>query len=104
MNIEWEPFALQDRIAIFDYIEADNPQAALSIDERIRAEVEVLAQFPELGRRGRVKDTRELVISNTPYIAVYRVMSDGVRILRVLHGARQWPEEFPGQAEPGEPK
>jgi addiction module RelE/StbE family toxin len=95
VRIEWVPFALQDRIAIFDYIEADNPRAALSIDERIKSRVETLAQFPEMGRPGRTKGTRELVISKTPYIAVYRIHSDRVCILRVLHGAQQWPDEMP---------
>jgi plasmid stabilization system protein ParE len=48
-----------------------------------------------MGRPGRVIDTRELVIDRTPYIAAYRITGDKVRILRVLHGARQWPDEMP---------
>jgi plasmid stabilization system protein ParE len=33
-----------------------------------------------------------LVIHRTSYIAAYRIAGDTVRILRVLHGAQQWPE------------
>jgi len=95
VKIEWAPYALQDRIAIFDYIEADNPRAALAIDERIRSRVETLSLFPEMGRIGRVEGTRELVISNTPYIAAYRITGSAVRILRVLHGAQPWPDDMP---------
>lgn len=86
--------AQADRDAIFDYIEADSPRAAVTVDERIREQSERLAQFPESGRPGRVEGTRELVIPRTPYIAAYRIAGDTVRILRVLHGAQQWPEDM----------
>lgn len=95
MYLEWSLFALSDREVIFDYIEADSPRAAVSIDDRIEACVEGLAQFPEMGRIGRIEGTRELVVSGTPYIAAYRVVGNTVRVLRVLHGAQQWPGEMP---------
>jgi toxin ParE1/3/4 len=94
MRLEWSAYALADRIAIFDYIEADSPQAAIAVDERIREQVEVLVRFPQSGRKGRVQRTRELVISRTPYIVAYRISDDTVRILRVLHGARRWPDDM----------
>ena len=95
MRLEWSIFAQADRDAIFDYIEADSPQAAIIVDDRIRVQVEGLVQFPESGRLGRAEGTRELVIQRTPYIAAYRIAGNTVRILRVLHGAQHWPEEMP---------
>lgn len=62
LRLEWSAFALADRNTIFDYIEADSPQAAITVDERIREQTETLARFPESGRPGRVEGTRELVI------------------------------------------
>jgi toxin ParE1/3/4 len=100
MHLEWSVFALADREAIFDYIEADSPQAA--VDIRIQTGVEGLARFVEMGRSGRIDGTRELVISRTPYIAAYRIVGDMVRILRVLHGAQQWPDEMPEEPEEDE--
>jgi toxin ParE1/3/4 len=94
MRLEWSAYALADRIAIFDYIEADSPQAAVAVDERIREQVEVLARFPASGRPGRIEGTRELVISRTPYIVAYLIAGNTVRILRVLHGARRWPDDM----------
>jgi addiction module RelE/StbE family toxin len=94
MHLEWSVFARVDRKAIFDYIEEDNPRAAITVDERIRMHVEELTLFPEMGRAGRIEGTRELVISRTPYIAAYRIIGATVRILRVLHGAQQWPDEM----------
>jgi plasmid stabilization system protein ParE len=36
-------------------------------------------------------NTREFVISRTPYIAVYAVERDRIEIVRVLHGREKWP-------------
>ncbi len=94
MRLEWSVYAMDDRTAIFDYIEADNPQAAITVDDRIEEQVEGLLRFPELGRPGRIEGTREFVIQRTPYIAAYRVVGETIRILRVLHGAQRWPEEM----------
>jgi addiction module RelE/StbE family toxin len=94
-TIEWSLFALADREAIFDYIEVDSPRAAVVVDHRIQASVESLEQFPEIGRPGRIEGTRELTIYRTPYISAYRIIGDTVRILRVLHGAQQWPDHTP---------
>lgn len=99
MRLEWSAFALADRTAIFDYIEADSPKAAIAVDGRIREQVQTLARFPESGRQGRVEGTRELVISRTPYIAAYRIAGKTVRILRILHGAQRWPEEMPEESQ-----
>lgn len=95
MKLFWSAFALSDRDGIFIHIEADNPAAAIAIDERIVAATRRLRDFPEIGRPGRVSGTRELVITGTPYIAAYRVAGETIRILRVLHGAQQWPDDLP---------
>jgi toxin ParE1/3/4 len=99
MHLEWSVSARADRKAIFDYIEEDNPRAAITVDECIRTRVVGLTQFPEMGRPGRIDGTREMLISDTPYIAAYRIVGDTVRILRVLHGAQQWPDEIPEEHE-----
>lgn len=95
MKLVWSAFALADRDSIFTHIETDNLHAAVAADERIAAAARHLVDFPESGRPGRVADTRELVITGTPYVAAYVVTTDAIRILRVLHGAQRWPEELP---------
>ncbi len=94
MKLLWSAFAMSDRDAIFTAIESRNPRAAVAVDEQIEAAAGRLAQFPQSGRPGRVPGTRELVIRRTRYVAAYTVTADAVRILRVLHGARLWPESF----------
>jgi addiction module RelE/StbE family toxin len=76
-------------------MEADNPAAAVLIDERIVAAARRLLDFPASGRVGRIAGTRELVINGTPYVAAYAITGTTVRILRVLHGAQEWPEYLP---------
>lgn len=90
MKLSWRPAAEADRLAIYDHIEADNPQAAERVDERILARILTLLQLPHSGRPGRVEGTRELTVGRTPYVVIYQIEDDTVRILRILHSAREW--------------
>lgn len=92
MRLTWSALAIADRLAIFDFIEQENPAAAVPIDTKIELGIRQLLQFPEIGRIGRVTGTRELVITGTPYIAAYTVLPDRIRVLRILHGAQVWPD------------
>ena len=95
MKLVWSPYALEDRRAIFSYLEGHDPAAAADTDEMIEAAVHNLRSYPNMGRRGRVDKTRELVVIGTPFIVAYIVMPDRVKLLRVLHGAREWPSCMP---------
>jgi len=92
--IEWLPAAQRDFASIIDFIATDNPVAAIEQGDEIEAQVSSLLQHRQLGRTGRVKGTRELVIVRTPYLAVYRIKHGKIQILRILHGAQQWPGSF----------
>ena len=93
MRLVWTKAALDDRRAIYDFIEADNPSAALKLDELFSEKASRLVALPEIGRFGRVSGTRELVVHQN-YIFIYDITGDLIRILRVLHAARQWPPEW----------
>lgn len=88
----WTREAIRDRDEIYDYIEADNPVAALALDELFSEKAARLVDHPALGRPDRVAGTRELVVSGN-YVVVYDLVGDRVRVLRVLHAARQWPPQ-----------
>ena len=81
-----------DLDSIVDHIALENPSAALDIWDDIERQIKRLRDFPRSGRIGRMPETRELVVSGTPYIVVYLV-SDDVELIRVLHGAQKWPPE-----------
>lgn len=90
MQLVWTPESVEDREAIYAFIEADNPRPALALDTLISEKAERLLEQPGLGRPGRVPGTRELVL-HPNYLLVYDEVQDCLRILRVLHAARQWP-------------
>jgi toxin ParE1/3/4 len=93
MNIVWTDLALIDLVALHAYISTENPAAADAMVRRIVDLVErQLPQMPESGRPGRVQSTRELVVSGSPYFVPYRVVGGRVEVLRVIHGARRWPD------------
>lgn len=93
MRIEWLPEAVRNRDTQLAYIGERNPAAAIDIGDAIEAFVNRLADFPESARPGRVPGTRELVVTGTPFVIVYRVEPAAVVILRVLHGAQRWPPQ-----------
>jgi toxin ParE1/3/4 len=90
MKIKWHRLARQDLRQVRAYIARDDPKAAAKVARRLREAIERLPDNPALGRPGRVIDTRELVVTGTPYLAPYTVENDEIVILRILHGARQW--------------
>jgi len=93
MVLVWTPRAHRARNATIDYIAQNNPAAALSQLDEIERQTDMLMRFPEMGRPGRIDGTRELVISRTPLIAVYRLkpQRNRIEILHLLHSAQQWP-------------
>jgi len=68
----------------------DNPAAALALADLLESRADLLIDHPRLGRPGRRRGTRELVV-HPSYILIYDAIPTAVRILRVMHAARQWP-------------
>jgi len=94
VQVEWRERARTDAVEIADYIEIDNPAAAIEVLREVHRKIAMLAEHPRMGRRGRVTGTRELAIVGTPYVVAYRVKDDVVSILRIWHGARRWPKSL----------
>jgi toxin ParE1/3/4 len=93
--IEWTEQATLQLDQAHDYIALSNSEeVADQITMQIVTCVQQLATFPMSGRLGRIPGTRELVISNTPFIAAYAIDQDRIVILAVYHGAQQWPGVF----------
>lgn len=95
MRLRWTRLADRDLEEIAQYVGQDNPAAAARVVLELIDQAEtLLPEYPAIGRAGRVLGTRELVIGQLPYIIAYRVRGQDVEILRVLHSARAWPEDF----------
>jgi toxin ParE1/3/4 len=94
MRVRWTTPAKQQFVGAFEYIAEQNRGAAARIADQIWESTQVLVRHPKAGREGRVAGTRELVIAGTPFVVAYSIEKSAVRIVAVLHAAREWPEEF----------
>lgn len=84
--------AIADREAIMEYIAADNPAAAIALDDLFEEKAELARQNPTIYKPGRMKGTREIVVRPN-YVMVYAVSNEEqlLTILTVKHAAQQWP-------------
>lgn len=89
--IVWTRSAVNDLDALRTIAELDPRSRAA---RRVIEAVSLLETTAHLGRPGRVKGTRELVLVDVPYIVAYRVVAGTVEVLRVLHTARRWPRRL----------
>ncbi len=94
MKIDWTPLAISHLQSTHDYIARDNSVAAGKIVRQILGAAERLANYPSMGRSGRIEGTRELVIPGTSFIVAYRIRRNDLQILAVLHTSRKWPERL----------
>jgi toxin ParE1/3/4 len=80
--------ARRDLIDIWLEVSEVNSAAADELYNRLEARVEILRRFPQSGpvRPDIAPDARALI--ELPYLILYRIIPEGVQIVRVLHGAR----------------
>ena len=82
------PEALADLAAIYDFVAVDDRLAAERLIERLERQAAILAATPGIGRR-RLElrhDLRSSAVGR--YVIFYRPVTDGIEIVRVLHGMR----------------
>ena len=77
-----------DLLEIWEYIAGENIRAADKVVRGLDARSHELLDNPKLGpaRDDIVKGMRHLVMDN--YLILYRIIDDGIEIVRYLHGAR----------------
>jgi toxin ParE1/3/4 len=85
------PAAQEDLRAVYDYYAERNPDAADRVVGAILKAANGLPQYPLIGKQGEVAGTRERLVTRYPYRVVYHIVDDTVEVLRIIHGARQWP-------------
>lgn len=92
LKLIWRETALNDLDRIILYIGSRNYPAALRLQMLMEDCAERLTHHPYLHRRGRIPETREAVV-HPNYVMVYRVGSDAVEVLNVVHSRQQYPPE-----------
>jgi addiction module RelE/StbE family toxin len=98
-KIIWSEQARDDLQSIVLFIAQDNSPVAESFGYLLMSKVDVLAQFPLIGRvvpEENDETVREIVLR--PYRIIYKVLAEKqmVAIARVWHGARGEPD-IPGE-------
>lgn len=90
MRIVWSPEAREDVAEIYrHYAEIDSEYAYQAAERAMRA-ARLLAERPKLGPVVETTAFRKWRAPKTPYILIYRVDDDRLRIVRVAHHARDW--------------
>jgi addiction module RelE/StbE family toxin len=92
--------AADDLVSICSYIHHDNPEAAARVRQTILNAAEKLELHPELGPvlvnpKPRHKHIRMLLVKEyVSYMLIYRVETEMILILRLLHAAQDWTRFF----------
>jgi toxin ParE1/3/4 len=95
MNVHWTQNAIEHLVNIYDYIALHSSTYGKRTVDRITRRSEQIAEHPFSGRKVPeydADDIRELI--ENPYRIIYRIKSDQIDVLAVIHGAQLLPDEF----------
>ena len=94
-SFQLTPQAVDDLFEIWSYIGEENPESANRVEESILAACRTLAESPFIGvmREDLTRlPVRFWLVQPFPnYFIVYDPASEPLRIIRILHGARNIP-------------
>ena len=80
--------AEKDLDDIWDYISQDNPTAAANLLRLLDSKFQMLSENPLMGQNRADLAPTLRSFSSRNYVIFFRPISDGIEIVRVLHGAR----------------
>ena len=89
MKVIWREAAELELYDQVRFVARDKPNSAESILDTLLDIAGRLGKFPDMGVKGRVASTRELIVPHLPYILIYRKRADRVEILNLFHTSRQ---------------
>ena len=92
-EIRYLTTAENDLVDIFEYINKDNPTAAISQLEKFDKSISHLASNPFLGivpKDERLKNLGYRMLIIDKYLVFYVVKTKTVQIRRIIHGARRY--------------
>ena len=90
MILDWTDQALADLTSVDDWLYRNaSPDVAVKQLDRIRFRARSLQDFPRRGAK-LGEDWRVMGVAGTSYLLVFRVIDDGVQILRIRHIREDW--------------
>jgi toxin ParE1/3/4 len=91
MKVRYTRQAVADLLGIADYIRDRNPSAAIDVETAVRSTIDLLADYPKIGRDRPELDARALGVPRYPYIAYYRIERDEIWIVHIRDVRRKPP-------------
>ena len=93
---EWTPTAKRELDQIHDFIgvERKSPAAAANLVREIHEKANLCATQPQMGKSREDLGEGFRIFSLKAYIVVYRPLHDGIEVLRVVDGRRDYPALF----------
>jgi toxin ParE1/3/4 len=88
-EVIWSDYASIQYLAALRYLAERNEPAAAKLAERIQAALRDLANRP-IGRPGQAEGTFEKIVAKTPYLLVFELVGDELRVLRLFHMSQDW--------------
>lgn len=88
-DIVWSVQASQQYLGALQFLTERNEPAAAKLQQRIRNTVSALALRP-IGRSGLAAGTFEKIVLGTPYLLIYELVGDELRLLRLFHMSQDW--------------
>ena len=89
INTIWTERALSNLETEIDYYGEINKALAKELSMEVTESIKNISTMPGIGRPGKKISTREFVISKFPYIIAYRVRSEVLEILAIIHQNRK---------------
>jgi len=95
VKVRITPQADADLDGIWNYIARDSADAADRVENDLHAAMNLLAEFPGIGHTRRDVGSSDYRFWRVySYLIVYRVESDALIVVRVVHGSRALREEL----------
>lgn len=91
MRLVWAEGAIGDLVQIRAYIAKHNPQAATEIALRLLEIAELLPVHPQMGIQTTKEEVRRLVVPQSVYSLIYRIVDEDIEIIEVFDGRRRKP-------------
>lgn len=92
MKVRYTRQAVADLLGIADYIRDRNPSAAIDVETAVRSTIDLLADYPKIGRDRLELNARALGVPRYPYTVYYRIERDEIWIVHIRDDRRKLPE------------
>lgn len=92
----YDPDAKDDLRQIIQFIgiEQMRPDTARKVAAKIHRECKRYARNPHMGERRDDLSPGVRIFTVRPYVVFYYPLDDGIRVARIIHGARDYPALF----------